>query len=121
MELVRCQTNSANDSEGAIWGLPGNTFLALVASLVLSVTLLVVLQTRHFSPLVALGVAALPTAVTVTYITCLIAGKPRHYDRDFFDLLASGKDFSLNPLRQPVHPLDHTAYDRVKRPQRVLR
>jgi hypothetical protein len=121
MELYRSQTNSATDSSGSVWGLPGNTFLLLVGALVGSVTILVVLNSRGLNPYLAVLIAAVPTAAVLFYIFGLVAGKPRHYDRDLLDQLLNGRDFAMNPYLQPIHPLDLSAYDRLDRTKRIFR
>jgi hypothetical protein len=121
MELCRSQTNSATDSAGSVWGLPGNSFMLLVGSLIGSVTIMVVLQTRGVNPYLATLLAAVPTLVILYYISALVAGRPPHYDRDLLDQAISGKDFTMNPYRQPAHPWDLSVYDRLDRTKRVLR
>jgi hypothetical protein len=105
MDIIRSQTNSANDSSGSVWGLPGNTFIALVLSLIFSVCLVIFLMTQHFNNLLVLPIASLPTGLTIAYIGCLVIGRPKGYAIDLLDQLIIGKGISLNPVYQPHHPM----------------
>ena len=105
MDLVRSQTNSANDSSGSVWGLPGNTFIALVVSLVLSVGVMVVLMASGVNSFLSMLAACIPSGLTIGYLATFVIGRPKDFAIDVVDLLISGRGFSMNPLRQPIHPL----------------
>jgi len=95
--------------------------LLLVGSLIGSITIMIVLQTRTGNAYLATLVAAVPTVLVLYYVFALVAGRPPHYDRDLLDQIISGKDFGMNPYVQPLHPWDLSVYDRLNRSKRVLR
>jgi hypothetical protein len=121
MELVRSQTNSANDSSGSVWGLPGNTFIAVVVSLVLSVGVMVVLMARGANSYMSMVAACIPSGLTVGYLAAFVIGRPKDYAIDLVDLLVTGKGFSMHPLSQPKHPLSVVQYDHINRSKRLFR
>jgi hypothetical protein len=119
MDLVRSQTNSANDSSGSVWGLPGNTFIALVVSLVLSVGVMVVLMASGVNSFLSMLAACIPSGLTIGYLAAFVIGRPKDFAFDLVDLLISGRGFSMNPLHQPIHPLI-PSHDRLSRSKRIF-
>jgi hypothetical protein len=119
MDLVRSQTNSANDSSGSVWGLPGNTFIALVVSLVLSVGVMVMLMAGGVNSYLSVLAACIPSGLTVGYLAAFVIGRPKDFAFDLVDLLISGRGFSMNPLHQPIHPL-MPSHDHLGRSKRIF-
>jgi hypothetical protein len=105
MEGLRLtDTNAADDSKGAVWGLDGNLFIPVVVSAVLSIALLLVMIGFFaFSWLVGFAVASIPFIATTSYIALLKQGKPPGYDIDLLDLLFHGRAFSFKANEQSRH------------------
>jgi hypothetical protein len=88
-------TNAADDSGGSVWGLDGNLFMPVVASAALSIGVVLILFAMfHVYWLVSFAIGAIPFAGTLTYVLLFKQGKPPGYDRDLFDLWATGRGFS---------------------------
>ncbi len=121
MDLVRSQTNSANDSAGSVWGLPGNTFIALVISLILSVGVMVLLMAGGVNSYLSMFAACIPSGLTIGYLGAFVIGRPKDYAIDLLDQLISGKGFAMNPLLQPQHPLFVANHDHISRSKWILR
>jgi hypothetical protein len=121
MDLVRSQTNSANDSSGSVWGLPGNTFIALVFSLVLSVGVLVITMGMGINSMICGLLASIPCGMTIGYLAVFVIGRPKNYAIDLVDILITGKGFSINPVYQPPHPFDINRYVSIDSTKRIFR
>lgn len=105
-ELRLTETNSAEDSAGRTWGLEGNLFWHVVAGVFIAVvTLLVCFSAFRWSFGVSALLAAVPLALSLTYVFGFRQGKPSGYDRDLLDGWFHGTGFAPDPQRQPGHPL----------------
>jgi hypothetical protein len=95
MNLRLTDTNAADDSGGSVWGLDGNLFMPVVASAAISIgVFLLLFALFHVHWLVSALIGAVPFGGTLTYVLLFKQGKPPGYDRDLFDLWASGRGFS---------------------------
>lgn len=103
------ETNSADDSKGRTWGLEGNLFWFIAGGAFSFVVILLFLfSALKFNFMVSLVIAAIPLLLSLVYVFVLRHGKPPAYDIDCLDLWLNGAGFSLDPLRQPSHPLCST-------------
>ncbi len=109
-ELRFTETNSADDSQGRTWGLEGNLFWYVVGGTFVSVVILLVLfSALRVSLSASMLVAAIPLALTLTYVFALRQGKPPGYDMDLLDSWLWGSGCALNPYAQPKPPGRETA------------
>jgi hypothetical protein len=105
-ELRLSDTNSADDSDGHTWGFDGGLFWVVAAGSFLSVaTLLVMFSALHHSFPVSAAVAAIPSALSVTYVVALRRGKPPGYDKDLLETWIAGAALTPDPKVVPKHPL----------------
>jgi hypothetical protein len=96
-------THAGDDSDGRIWGIEGLNILFVPAGLLVSVGLTLMLFQRH-SPWFSVGVGALPFALALTYVLTLRQGKPKSFDTDLIETLASGTGWAP-PAQQARNPL----------------
>jgi hypothetical protein len=97
------QTHAGDDSDGRIWGVEGVNILFLLAGLLISIGLTLLLSRQH-SPAFSVGVGAVPLVVVTGYVFALRQGKPKSFDTDLLETLASGTGWML-PANQPRNPL----------------
>ena len=96
-------THAGDDSDGKIWGIEGVNILFLLAALLLSIGLTLMLS-RHHAPAFSVGAGAMPFVLTTAYVFALRQGKPKSYDTDLLETLASGTGWAP-PSQQPRNPL----------------
>ena len=101
------QTHAGDDSDGRIWGIEGMNILLLLAGLMASIGLSLLLF-RHHTPLFSFGVGAVPFVLLVAYVFGLRQGKPKAYDNDLLETLATGTGWTT-AAKQPHFPLDERA------------
>ncbi len=92
-ELRFTGTNAEDDSAGRAFGLEGNLYLPLVASVVGGIGLFAILTFLGAGPLLAGGTGALPIVLSLVWVLGLRHGKPSGYDRDWLDQKLGGADF----------------------------
>ena len=97
------QTHAGDDSDGRIWGIEGVNILFILAGLLVSVGLTLMLFQRH-SPWFSVGAGALPFALALIYVLTLRQGKPKSFDSDLFETIASGTGWAP-PSQQARNPL----------------
>lgn len=104
MSRALIPTHAGDDSDGRIWGLEGINILFVLAGLVLSIGLSLLLF-RQQPPAVAFGMGSLPFVVATGYVLALRQGRPRSFDNDLLETLATGSGWSatLRPRRNPLH------------------
>jgi type IV secretion system protein TrbE len=97
-------TNSGDDSQGRAFGLEGNLYLVVVAAVVAAVALFAVLVflVGLGMPVAAMG-AAVPVALTLSWVVVLKHGKPRGYDRDVVNQALGGGNASRAELSGRTH------------------
>ncbi len=100
-------THAGDDSDGQIWGIEGINILFILAGLILSVGLSLLLFRQH-PPLFSFGLGSLPCVLTTAYVFGLRQGKPKSYDNDLLETLATGSGWMAN-AKQPRLPLDERA------------
>lgn len=103
-ELRMTDTNAADDSKGAVWGLDGDLFIPVVASAALSLGVLMVLYSVlgvHWLLSAVMGAA--PFGLTLGYVLTFRQGKPPGYDRDLFDRWMNGDGFSFDQRGQEAY------------------
>ncbi len=99
------QTHAGDDSDGRIWGIEGMNILIIIAGLVLSVGVAMTLfRSQSHPPLLCFGVGLLPVGLSLAYVFGLRQGKPKAFDSDLLESLASGRAWSA-PTKQPRNPL----------------
>lgn len=100
-------THAGDDSDGRIWGIEGVNILFLLAALLLSIGLALMLS-RHHAPTLSVGAGAVPFALVTAYVFILRQGKPKSFDTDLLETLASGTGW-IPPAQQPRNPLSSHA------------
>lgn len=112
MNIYRTQIGS-KASLGRTFGLKGNLYMPIFASLFLGIFLLF-LSSMIPSKLSSLGVGLrafvcfIPFFGTIAYMFIMVIGKPPHYQRDVWERALRGKDFNTTPIkagrgRHPLH------------------
>lgn len=96
-------TNAGDDSDGKIWGIEGMNIVFILAGLLLSIGLVVMLS-RHHAPSFSVGAGAMPFAIVTAYVFALRQGKPKSFDTDLLEALATGSGW-MPPTKQPRNPL----------------
>lgn len=97
------QTHAGDDSDGKIWGIEGINLLFLLAGLLLSIGLVLMLSHQH-PPMFSILAGAVPLVLVTAYVFILRQGKPKSYDTDLFETMASGSGW-MPPANQPRNPL----------------
>lgn len=102
-------TNSATDSKGVAFGLEGNLFIPVVASIMASIFLLAAVLsadgTAKWPLLVRYGFSFIPFFLTLAYILVFRFNRPPRFDKDTFEGWIVGADFNVRPRVPPHHPL----------------
>jgi hypothetical protein len=97
------QTHAGDDSDGKIWGIEGVNILFILAGLLTSVGLMLMLYQRH-TPQVSFGLGIVPVVLAITYVLALRQGKPKSFDTDLLETIASGTGWAP-PAQQARNPL----------------
>ncbi len=98
------ETNSGEDSEGSIWGMEGSSFFALIVGAALSVGIMLLMFTSMGASFSAsVGVAAVPLALTLTYVFGFKNGRPPGYALDVLELSVVVRHWAPDAKRQPRH------------------
>jgi len=100
-------THAGDDSDGKIWGIEGVNILFMLAGLLLSIGLALLLS-RHQAPAFSVGAGAVPFILITGYVFTLRQGKPKSFDTDLLETLASGTGW-MPPTQQPRNPLSSHA------------
>jgi len=87
--MTTIATYAGDDSDGKIWGIEGMNILFILAGLLLSVGLALVLSGRH-APIFSVGAGSLPFVLTTAYVFALRQGRPKSFDTDLLETLATG-------------------------------
>lgn len=104
MSKALVQTHAGDDSDGKIWGVEGLNILFLLAGLILSVGLSLLLFRQH-PPTFSFSLGGMPLVLCTAYVFGLRQGKPKSYDNDLLETLATGSGW-MPSARQPRLPLD---------------
>lgn len=96
-------THAGDDSDGKIWGVEGMNILFIVVGLLLSIGLTVMLS-RHHAPTFSVGAGAIPFLFVTGYVFALRQGKPKSFDTDLLETLATGNGW-MPPAQQLRNPL----------------
>ncbi|CAN5754376.1 hypothetical protein BH09VER1_BH09VER1_12540 [soil metagenome] len=96
-------THAGDDSDGKIWGIEGMNIVFILVGLLLSIGLVVMLS-RHHAPTFSVGAGAVPFVGVIGYVFALRQGKPKSFDTDLLETLASGTGW-MPPAQQPLNPL----------------
>ena len=98
------ETNSGEDSEGSVWGMEGSSFFALIVGAAVSVGIMLLMFTSMGASFSAsVGVAAVPLALTLTYVFGFKNGRPPGYAFDVLELAVVGRHWAPDARRQPRH------------------
>lgn len=97
------QTHAGDDSDGRIWGIEGINLLFLLAGLLVSIGLVLMLSQQH-PPTFSIAAGAVPFMLVTAYVLILRQGKPKSYDTDLLETLASGNGWTP-PAKQLRNPL----------------
>lgn len=101
------QTQAGDDSDGKIWGIEGVNILFMLAGLLLGIGLALMLS-RHHAPAFSVGVGAVPFALVAGYVLALRQGRPKSFDTDLLETLATGTGWTA-PAEQPRNPFSSHA------------
>lgn len=117
---VHTDTNSADDSEGAIFGFKGNDFLPFVGSMIVSIIGIPVTSSmaslKDAPDEVRWLVAFIPTIITTGYLIFFRMNRPAGFQHDFFDMLINGADFHFLPQwGKAVNPIEEEKKKVAKR------
>jgi hypothetical protein len=96
-------THAGDDSDGKIWGIEGVNILFMLAGLLISIGLAMMLSPHH-APSFSVGAGAVPFAFITGYVFTLRQGKPKSFDTDLLETLASGTGW-MPPAQQPRNPI----------------
>jgi len=96
-------TQAGDDSDGKIWGIEGMNILFILAGLIVGVGLSLSLYRSH-PPALALGLGGLPFLLTVLYVFTLRQGRPKSFDTDLLETIATGTGW-MPHVTQPRNPL----------------
>jgi hypothetical protein len=106
------QTHAGDDSDGKIWGIEGMNLLFMLAGLLIGIGLALLLS-RHHPPALSVGAGAAPFALVTVYVFAFRQGKPKAFDTDWLETLASGSGW-MPPTRQPHDPIfSHASTQRL--------
>ena len=105
--MTTVPTHAGDDSDGKIWGIEGVNILFILAGLLLSIGFAVLLS-RHHALAFSVGAGSMPFALTTTYIFALRQGRPKSFDTDLLETLATGTGW-MPPAIQPRNPLSSHA------------
>lgn len=98
-------TNAGDDSEGEVFGLPGNLYLVPVFAFMASLGLYILLVALFSAPvLVGLIFAFPPFVVVMLWLIFLKKNKPKGYDIDYIEYLFLGGGFTYVAGQQDIHP-----------------
>ncbi len=96
-------THAGDDSDGKIWGIEGANILFLLAGLLVSVGLTLALSRQQlWGPSLLIGLT--PLAVTGLYVFSLRQGRPKSFDTDLLETLATGSAWAPS-TQHPRNPL----------------
>lgn len=96
-------TQAGDDSDGKIWGIEGMNLLFMLAGLLIGIGLALLLS-RHHAPTLSVGAGAAPFALATIYVFAFRQGKPKAFDTDWLETLATGSGW-MPPDHQPRNPL----------------
>lgn len=96
-------THAGDDSDGKIWGIEGVNILFILAGVLLSVGLALLLFQQH-SPGISFGISCLPFVVLTAYVLTLRQGRPKSFDTDLLETIATGTGW-MPPQAQPRNPI----------------
>ncbi len=96
-------TQAGDDSDGKIWGIEGVNILFMLAALLLGIGLAVMLS-RNNPPTFSFAAGTVPFVLVTAYVLILRQGKPKSFDTDLLETLASGTGWTP-PANQPSNPL----------------
>jgi hypothetical protein len=105
--MTTVPTHAGDDSDGKIWGIEGWNIVFILVGVLLSVGFAVLLS-RHHAPTFSVGAGALPFVGITAYVFALRQGRPRSFDTDLLETLATGTGW-MPPVRQPRNPLHATS------------
>jgi hypothetical protein len=94
-------TQAGDDSDGKIWGIEGVNILFMLAALLLG---LAVMLSRNNPPAFSFAAGTVPFVLVTAYVLILRQGKPKSFDTDLLETLASGTGWTP-PANQPSNPL----------------
>jgi hypothetical protein len=100
-------TQAGDDSDGKIWGIEGVNILFMLAALLLGIGLAVMLS-RNNPPTFSFAAGTVPFVLVTAYVLILRQGKPKSFDTDLLETLASGTGWTP-PSHQPSNPLSSHA------------
>jgi hypothetical protein len=95
-------THAGDDSDGKIWGIEGLNIVFILVGILASIGLAVVLSRQH-SPTFSVGAGAIPFVSITAYVFALRQGRPKSFDTDLLETLATGTGW-VPPARQPRNP-----------------
>lgn len=100
-------TQAGDDSDGKIWGIEGVNILFMLAALLLGIGLAVMLS-RNNQPAFSFGAGTVPFVLVTAYVLTLRQGRPKSFDTDWLETLASGTGWTP-PTSQPRNPISSHA------------
>jgi hypothetical protein len=100
-------THAGDDSDGKIWGIEGMNIVFILTGLLLSIGLALMLA-RHHPASISIGAGAMPFALIAAYVFALRQGRPKSYDTDLLETLATGTGW-MPSAKQSRNPLYHHA------------
>ena len=105
-------THAGDDSDGKIWGIEGMNLLFILAGLLISIGLALLLS-RHHAPTFSVGAGAAPFVLVTLYVFAFRQGKPKAFDSDWLETLASGRGWmpATRQLRNPL--ISHASTQRL--------
>ena len=106
MSLYITNTQAGDNSDGKYWGIEGMNIVIIIVGLALALTSFFTLTKNKENGLLhTTCVGSAPLVVSIGYVFGFRQGKPKSYDLDLLETLASGKGWQPDFKSQHTNPL----------------
>ncbi|MEZ5406321.1 MAG: hypothetical protein R3F23_09235 [Verrucomicrobiia bacterium] len=108
MSLYITNTQAGDNSDGKYWGIEGMNILIIIVGLALTVTSFFSLN-KEAGLLKTTCVGSTPLIISIGYVFGFRQGKPKAYDIDLLETIASGSGWQPDFNIQKRNPLYESA------------